>query len=440
MALMSNLADDRASQFLISSDKSLSYDEARSRLERASLYLTGMDSVAERWAQAAFLSIAACGTRMFRGGVFVDPRLGHDLRVGQRRRMSVLSALQEAGCKIEAPPLHAIHLHVGEVCLERAPDLYCWTEGWAAIVSPKPPEKTAVAGNELSGALAGAMAVAEVFRKTVLQDLLACRRTQTFDLWPGAPSAAIEFIPSRLWLIGLGNLGQATLFILGLLPFENPTAVSLLLQDNDISGPENLAVQVLTTYAWVGQKKARAAAAWAESRGFSTQISERRFAVGDEPRGNEPRIALVGIDNLEGRRAVASSTFDLVVDAGLGATGPEAFDVRIHSFPGGRNASAAWPEPEAAPIADLPPAYQALVDQGRLDQCGAMIVAGQSVGVPCTALAAAAMQLAQLCRCIGSGSYCDLIDVSIRNPTKSVSHVFANPDGRRLPFVRALAS
>jgi hypothetical protein len=44
------------------------------------------------------------------------------------------------------------------------------------------------------------------------------------------------------------------------LPYADPAAVELFLQDTDISGPENLDVQLLTRNGWIGQKKARAAA------------------------------------------------------------------------------------------------------------------------------------------------------------------------------------
>jgi hypothetical protein len=41
----------------------------------------------------------------------------------------------------------------------------------------------------------------------------------------------------RLWLIGLGHLGQAYLWALGLLPYASSDAVSLILQDTDIITP-----------------------------------------------------------------------------------------------------------------------------------------------------------------------------------------------------------
>lgn len=55
---------------------------------------------------------------------------------------------------------------------------------------------------------------------------------------------------------------------------------------------------------------------------------------------------------------------------------------------------------------------QDLVDAGRIHRCGAITIAGRSLGVPLTA---AAVQVAQACRVIADGSFCDLADVSLIN-------------------------
>ena len=122
--------------------------------------------------------------------------------------------------------------------------------------------------------------------------------------------------------------------MLGLLPYADPTAVELFLQDTDTSGAENLDVQLLTRCRWIGQKKARAAAAWAEVRGFQTAVIERRFTSATRRTVNEPGLIFVGVDNLETRRAAADqSGFDLMLDGGLGATPAEVFDLRSMHFP-----------------------------------------------------------------------------------------------------------
>lgn len=430
------IEEDRTSQLVLAADKSLSYDEARGRLEQASLNVTVSDPT-QPWAQAALLAIAASGTRMFRGGVFFDEMDSTPLLVGAQWCTPLGRAMRTAGCRAELAPSNAIHLHVGASADCGSPHLYCWANGWHASTAPQANSNPATESNVLTGIVAGATAVAEAFRRSVLNDVLACRRRQSFDLWPGAKSPAIVYLPKELWFLGLGNLGQAALFALSLLPFSDPAAVTLQLQDDDVVGRENLPVQVLTTDSWIGRRKARAIADWAERRGFATRICERRFAVGDRVHAEEPHIAIVGVDNLDARRAAVEAKFDFLVDAGLGATGSEAFDIRIHAFPGARNAKAIWPDVAPSGELVLPQAYQKLVDAGRIDQCGAITVAGKSVGVPCTALAAGAIQMTQVCRAIAEGVYADRIDLSLRDTSRAVSSTFSDAAAKRVGFVRS---
>ena len=249
----------------------------------------------------------------------------------------------------------------------------------------------------------------------------------------------MDYLPSSLWLLGLGNLGQATLWTLSLLPYSDPTGVTLLLQDPDISGPENLDTQILTTHAWVGQKKARASARFAEERGFATAISEQRFSAATHRSEHEPGLLLCGLDNLETRRVAAQTEagFDLVIDAGLGGSAAEVFDIRIHSFPGARTPEEAWPPQTAMANRPLPASLQSLVDEGRLDRCGALSIAGKSMGVPSTAVVAAAIQVGQACRAIATSEYCDLIDLNLHDSSWATGHDAKLSGSGSIPFQRA---
>ncbi len=58
--------------------------------------------------------------------------------------------------------------------------------------------------------------------------------------------------------------------------------------------------------------KTRALAAWAENRGFKTAICERMFDASFRRRDDEPAVALCGIDNAHGRRALDQVGFDAI--------------------------------------------------------------------------------------------------------------------------------
>ncbi|WP_293682601.1 hypothetical protein [uncultured Phenylobacterium sp.] len=430
------IADDRAAQLLVATDPLLDFPAAQARLERASLLLTWDGEAAEPWMQAALLAIARCGRRMFRGGLY----MGADTGAPGRLRLGPAGAfrpqLVAEGARTTPPPPDALRLHVGAGGGDAR--IVCWADGWTGVVAPRALGERGRAGNEISGVLAAAMGLAEAFRIAVLGDLRAGRRLKRLSAWgPSEPATPeITCLPASAWLLGLGNLGQATLFVLGLLPYAHGGDLALVLQDFDVPGPENLPVQILTEPSWIGRRKARGCGDWAERRGFRTALVETAFTPLTRPGPTDPRLVLAGVDNLDARRWAAEAGFDLVVDAGLGATSADAFDLRLHAFPGSRSALQAWPE--AAPDAPraLNPALEKAVAEGRLDRCGAMTIAGKSVGVPCTALAAAALQVGQACRALATGRCCDLIDASLADSGERLFKVMA-PELRSLAFAPA---
>jgi hypothetical protein len=183
--------------------------------------------------------------------------------------------------------------------------------------------------------------------------------------------------------------------------------------------------------------KTRSCAAWVEALGFRTRIIEQRFNDLSKHAVGEPGLALVGVDNLEARRAAANAHFDLLIDAGLGASASEVFDIRLHAFPGSRTSEQTWPAIETAAAPSLVPGLAELVEQGLLDRCGAVTIAGRSLGVPSTAVAAAAIQVAQACCAVAQGRYCDLVDVSLVDCRRATRREFSPSRAGSLPFVRA---
>lgn len=436
-----SIEDDRLAHLLMNGSVGEGYDQARRKLDRAALVLSTDTSAWLPWSQAALLTAAECGVRMFPGGVFLASRFNEAAVVGQFRGWPMRRHLELAGCHATVAPEHAIALHVGPDPPQVHRGLSCWTDGWTAVTSPNRPAVQPRIGNEISGVLAGALGITETFRSAVLGDLRAGRRTSRLSAFsPGLDDGIAEdlrHLPAAYWLLGLGNLGQAALWTIGLLPYADPDAVAMVLQDADKSEAGNLPIQILTQPSWIGRKKARCAAAWADDRGFRTTIVESRFVSGNFRSVDEPPLGLVGVDNLPARRAAASSNFELVLDAGLGATAAEIFDIRLHAFPGARTPERAWPEPDTADEQPLNSSLQALVDAGRIDRCGAVTIAGRSLGVPSTAVATAAIQIAQACRAVADGSYCDFVDASLVDCRRVRSTSAALARSGAIPFVEA---
>jgi hypothetical protein len=65
------------------------YDEARRKLDRATLVLTADVAATLPWGQAALLTAAECGVRMFPGGVYLGSDFGETTVVGQFDRWPI---------------------------------------------------------------------------------------------------------------------------------------------------------------------------------------------------------------------------------------------------------------------------------------------------------------------------------------------------------------
>jgi hypothetical protein len=150
------------------------------------------------------------------------------------------------------------------------------------------------------------------------------------------------YLPSSLWIIGLGHLGQAYLWGLSLLPYASDQTLRLILQDTDLVTPSTESTSILTDASMVGLMKTQVVAAWARRRGFRTEIHERLFGPWIKRQPFEPSVALCGIDNALGRRALDQVGFELVLEAGLGHGHRDFRTMRIHSFPGSRTSQEIW--------------------------------------------------------------------------------------------------
>ena len=436
------IQDDRLLKISRDANDDQDWEVASARLDRAAITISADPNLSDPAMQAAAVALVACGSRMFRGGVYLHASLEAVGVLGPRPFKSLRHELRTLGGRIAPPPEHALRVHIGTDTPADGATIWCWTDGWIAATGPSPEAADRRTGNVISGALAGSMAASEAFRSLIFSDPRAGKRTQ--QLSPYRPEQAISEdaslsrLPAALWFVGMGNLGQANLKLTSLLPYSDPSAVRLVIQDMDRAGKENIDIQVLTTDAWVGKMKSRMAADWADDLGFDTRVTELPFTTNTVRTGSEPQIVIAGVDNLPTRRAVArpDAKFGLVIDAGLGATAAESFDIRVHAFPGAKNPGQAWPDVKQEEQ-KLPPAYEKLVTSGKLDRCGAVTLFGKSIGVPSTAMAAAAIQMAQVCRVLTEGTYADYIDVTTTNTKNAETSIAKHDNAAALQFVEA---
>lgn len=295
-----------------------------------------------------------------------------------------------------------------------APSWRVTWEGWRGGVIPtKTGDRLSETGtNSLSPVLASAVCAAEAFSYHAGDHPLAGRRAAGLSLWrpeadwliPDASEKALLYLPSRLWIIGLGNLGQAFAWLLASLPFEMRSDVQFVLQDYDRIALSNDSTSMLSFKQDIGTMKTRMVAAWLDARGFTTFIEERRFGAWTRRMVDEPGAALCGVDNAHARVALDQAGFDLIVEAGLGG-GPQGFrSISIHTFPASRTPSEIWSSqvaPKDPNFANMP-AYQSL-KAGGMDGCGLTLLASRTVGVPFVGLIAGCLAIAELLRRLNGG-------------------------------------
>lgn len=380
--------------------------------------------------QIALLTLVNVARRTFLGGIeVVGPCDGQSLSVLAPNR-SLTDAVQELGGRIvdHSRPNWPVAVIGGVNQTPMAPASWQLTwQGWSGGVIPCREERRLNEGTAISiaPALAAAICAAEAFAYHSGDHSFAGRRAAGVSLWnpaqdwqsvdPDEPS--LSYLPSRLWLIGMGNLGQAFAWLLTCLPYHNRRDTEYLLQDFDRIAPSNDSTSLLSFFGDVGRRKARCVADWLEGRGFTTTLEERRFGEHTRRSPNEPGVALCGVDNAVSRMALEKVGFDLVVEAGLGA-GPNAFrSISLHTFPGSQSAEQIWSRHLGGKDANYEnnPAYQALKAKG-MDSCGLTQLASRTVGVPFVGLVAAALGIAELLRRLHGGTNLELVSGSLAAP------------------------
>jgi hypothetical protein len=292
-------------------------------------------------------------------------------------------------------------------------------DGWIAKVGPandieRLPEREYCS---LSGVLAGSLAISELFFSFAEISIEATRRVVGLSLWrpdldigdPAALGLQVEFLPRELWVLGLGHLGNAYLWSLATLPYSDPGAVEIFLNDFDKVEPENIETGLVFNADSLRQYKTRTCSVWLEERGFRTRLIERRFDSTFRCRTDEPRLALCGFDSNPVRRDLAAAEFLQVIECGLGGTKNNFDTISLHTLPNPRTPGELWPdltaEEEAKRIEHQERVARENAAYSHLggDDCGRYDLAGKSVAVPFVGATAASLVVAETIRLLHGG-------------------------------------
>jgi hypothetical protein len=295
--------------------------------------------------QAALLTAVNSGKRAFHGGVNVEMPSNVPCLLPWPQKKNLNDVIANLGGEIISP-VHSRFSHTiyfGQA-LNPVPDsLTVHCTGWRGGIAPADHEFDIKSDNDfpLGGVLAGALAVAKGFLRVSGLSSRFVEGPQGVSLWKpeldwkdkDAEGPQINLLPARLWILGLGHLGQAFLWNIGLLPYKNPGDAVFMLQDFDRVVEGNWTAGLLCERSSTGKYKTRLCADWIEQRGFQSMIMEHPFDSSIKRNGEEPFIALCGFDSPTGRRALEDAGFDLIVECGLGATTNFFDSMMIHTFP-----------------------------------------------------------------------------------------------------------
>lgn len=401
--------------------------------------------------QASFVTALSTSSRALLGGVEVTGNVAPVLQVPMFSGMATTDVVRVLGgtvCSMPTPDVPSLLIGEGPIPEPAAFALRASWDGWCAQVSPASANDHLVARDDapIAGVCAGAMAVSEVFSHVRGDSLEAGHRAIGLSLWnplatsgwrsPEFRGPRLAYLPDTLWLIGLGHLGQAYAWVLGMLPYPKQRRPHLVLQDVDRVTASNLSTCLLVDENDVGARKTRVMARRLEAIGFDIDLIERRFGAYHRLQPTEPTVALFGVDNIAARRDLESAAFAQVVEAGLGSGYRDFRSVRIHTLPGPRPASELWPADAASQgAATLNAAYRQLAhDSG--DLCGATTLAAKAVATPFVGAFAAGLVIAELLRPLHGGGVHASLDLQLQ----SLLHRLGAPQSRpstRCAFIEA---
>ena len=356
--------------------------------------------------QAAALTAIVTASRCFLGGVMLTGATDEPLLLPLPIKARTLGAAAvELGCLAVSQPSCAVV--IGGSAPFTGWAVRAWWDGWVAGVCPADDDRPPGRGNNcLAGVAAGALAVAHAFRH-VQGDVKAGRTAETVSLWEpdlaDDPGPRLVYLPKALWFVGLGNLGQAYLWSLSMLPYTQPQQVELFFQDFDIVKDVNWGTSILVRRQQYGMLKNRAAEDWALGRGFGVKRIDRRFDHTTARQDGDPAVALSGLDSLGARRLLGVAGFDFVIDCGLGATALDYRKFRLTVFdpPYGPedHFHAIEDDADARNVRNLRlPAYQDELARDPQAGCGMAELAGASAAVPFVSAFASALVITQAIR------------------------------------------
>ena len=302
--------------------------------------------------QACLITAVNCGKRSFQGGVFVEMDNECTCLLPGFEGMPLSEVIKFQGGILQNHHESTKVLFIGETG-QSSSGLHLifsnWTGGFVKTYDSVWDKDVSF---PLGAICAAALGVAASFLTAMGIEPLADWKPQGISFWnpdrldwqtPDPAEPTPKYFPKSLWLLGLGHLGQAYAWTIGLLPFKGGDSL-FLLQDYDVATLGNYEAGMLCERNLTNIKKARIVSEFLEKRGHKTSIVERRYTNTFARLADDPELMISGLDNALSRRNLRVEEFKGILDFGLGGN-LGTFDlIRFHNLPFAGRPEEIWPQ------------------------------------------------------------------------------------------------
>ncbi|MFY0689055.1 MAG: hypothetical protein JXQ90_17930 [Cyclobacteriaceae bacterium] len=340
---------NRLAPLLIEKDESLkklkfteAYKLVVNRLSGLKLGLVIDKKVADSIAlQSAVINAVNTGKRAFMGGVFVSIEEDFASIIPGFQCVSIKALISQLGGVLDENQECNSTLHFG-CAVNNSQGFQVVCNGWQGGVLT---EDTTVEISQnpdfsLGGILASSLGVGLSFLYSLGLKKTVFDKDHGLSLWrpdlnwldKEAMGPKLQILPKKMWLLGLGHLGQAYSWTLSMLPYPNSGSL-INVQDFDVLVEANYSAGLLSNEDIVGQKKARVVSEFLENRGFRSNIIEKPFDSNTVPASDEPDILIGGLDKADVRRGVQVDKYHQYLDCGLGGSLGNFDSISLFNFP-----------------------------------------------------------------------------------------------------------
>ncbi len=408
-----------------------SYQDALKILGSLKLYVKCGESIRKSVSlQAALLTIVNTGKRAFLGGVNVAMPDDVALVLPWPFSSNLNTAVRDLGATVisetEIGKNFSIHLGLPASIDDNSIEVVC--NGWNGGIS-NGIDKINLSQNvdfALGGILGGAIAVSAVFMKQTNLNPSSCDHSNGVSLWRPdlswtsveAQGPKLKYLPKRVWLLGLGHLGQAYAWTLSMMPYAKPEDFNPLLQDFDRITDGNYSAGLLTDKQNSSPRKTRHCANWLETFGFVTTITERKYDSTTIRTDEEPYLALCGFDNAKSRLPLEGSGFDLVVESAIGSGVSDFDSIITHTFPGAnKTPSDIWGDETENNININEALIDAIQNEVKKEECGVLVtnLASKAMSASFVGAVASALVVSEVLRALHGGLRFESIVVRLRS-------------------------